>query len=607
MRLEKLGKYISQIRGVSFSPNEVINEQIDGFIPIIKSNNIKEDGFENKEMIFIKSEKVRPEQFIKKGDIVLTASSGSKKTIGKNIQFDSDYNGSFGAFCKLVRPKNEIYPKYLYHFFRTTYFRKSLENAVQGANISNLKNEYIDELKIPLPSLEEQIQIATVLSKAENLIAKRKKSIELLDEFVKSTFLEMFGDPVRNEKGWEKEKLSTYLSDILAGSSYGGEENGFLEDDELGVLKVSAVTKGDFNSKEFKAVKKNIIKKEILHPMKGDLLFSRANTRELVGATCIVNEDHYNLFLPDKLWKLLLNEQCLNKFYFHHLLKKDGFRNTLTKDATGTSGSMLNISMEKLRNLKCPIPPLPLQNEFAEIVNKVEALKEKYQKSLEELENLYGSLSQKAFRGELSLDAESQIKNTSSIPENSKGFAKQVLGGKIVSLFKDDENFTDIKFQKLQYLAEHLAEEELLPNYYRKAAGPYDNRFMHTVFNHLEKNKWFKPKNLKFHPMEKVEDVDKYFQGYFGEKSDKLGKLFKLLKKASEKFCEAVATIYAVWNNHIIQGLEFDKSKIKKEFFEWSKRKTIVFTEEEFEKALEWMQKHQIIPTGFGQLIKEKK
>lgn len=493
--------------------------------------------------------------------------------------------------------------KFLYYSIKN----RGLNDVVTGAAQPQITRENLKRVEVPLPPLEEQIKIATVLSKAESLIAKRKQSIELLDEFVKSTFLEMFGDPVRNEKGWEIKKLSAYLKDILAGSSYGGEENGYLEDDELGVLKVSAVTKGEFNSKEFKSVKKNIIKKEILHPMKGDLLFSRANTRELVGATCIVNEDHYNLFLPDKLWKLLLNEQCLNKFYFHHLLKKNGFRNTLTKDATGTSGSMLNISMEKLRNLKCPIPPLPLQNQFAEIVNKVEVLKTKYQKSVEELENLYGSLSQRAFRGELCSNAELQIKDTSSIPENRRGFAKQVLGGKIVSLFKDDENFTNIKFQKLQYLAEHLIEEDFFWNYRREAAGPYDNRFMHTVFNHLEKNKWFKPKNLKFYPMEKVEDVGKYFQRFFGEKSDKLNNLFNLLRRASEKFCEAVATIYAVWNNHIIQGLEFDKDRVKKEFFEWSKRKKVVFTEEEFEKALEWMQRHQIIPTGFGKLIKEKK
>jgi len=189
MKYQKLDQHILQIRGISFKPEDVITEQLDGYVPVIKSNNITENGFDNNGLIYIKIENIRPEQFIRNGDLVLTASSGSKKTIGKNIQFDRDYIGSFGAFCKLIRPKSTINPKYLYHFFRTRFFRNSIEKAVQGANIANLKNEYINDLKIPLPPLEDQIRIAAVLTLAEKLIAKRKESIKALDELLKSTFL----------------------------------------------------------------------------------------------------------------------------------------------------------------------------------------------------------------------------------------------------------------------------------------------------------------------------------------------------------------------------------------------------------------------------------
>jgi len=195
----------------------------------------------------------------------------------------------------------------------------------------------------------------------------------------------------------------------------------------------------------------------------------------------------------------------------------------------------------------------------------------------------------------------------SNIPDNKRGFAKQVLGGKIVKMFKDDNQFTHIKFQKLQYLAEQIIEEDLDWNYYRQMAGPYDNKFMHSVFNRLEKNNWFKKCGNKYQPLGKVNDIDKYYQNYFGDKSEKLNKLFSLLQKGTEKFCEAVATIYAVWNNHIIQKQEFDRERVKADFFDWSNRKTAVFTEQEFEQTLVWMQNHEIVPTGFGELIKEKK
>ena len=195
----------------------------------------------------------------------------------------------------------------------------------------------------------------------------------------------------------------------------------------------------------------------------------------------------------------------------------------------------------------------------------------------------------------------------SNIPDNKRGFAKQVLGGKIVKVFMSDKNFTHIKFQKLQYLAEQIIEEDLDWNYYRQMAGPYDNKFMHSVFNRLEKNSWFRIRGDKYHPLGKVNDIDKYYQNYFGDKSEKLNNLFGLLQKGTEKFCEAIATIYAVWNNHIILKQEFNKEHVKTDFFDWSNRKTVVFTEDEFEKALVWMQKHDIVPTGFGGLIKEKK
>jgi hypothetical protein len=253
-------------------------------------------------------------------------------------------------------------------------------------------------------------------------------------------------------------------------------------------------------------------------------------------------------------------------------------------------------------------------------VEKIEDLRLQYQDSLFELQNMYGILSQKAFKGELNLtNVKRELKQTIAtsasnkaekiilnIPENKKAFAKQVLGGKIVSLFKDDKNFTHIKFQKLQYLAENCIEADLNWNYYRQSAGPYDPKFMNTVANRLKALKWFEEKKYKFYSLEKNTQIDGYYNNYFGQNNQVLNQLFDLLKNASEKFCEAIATIYAVWNNHIILKQQFNKEKIKHDFFKWSTRKDIVFNDDEFEKALAWMNKNNIIPTGFGQLIKEK-
>ncbi|HRZ41368.1 MAG TPA: restriction endonuclease subunit S [Bacteroidales bacterium] len=303
------------------------------------------------------------------------------------------------AICGIIlKDKSKVAAEYLFYALKNTKFVGS-NVAVKG---STLNTSSLNALQIPIiEGKKNQLHIADLLSKAENLIARRKESIRLLDEFLKSTFFEMFGDPVRNEKGFKRCRFDDFIIEIVAGSSYGGEQKGFLKDDEYGVLKVSAVTWGVFNPKEFKVVNKKDIRGEIIHPKKGNLLFSRANTRELVGATCIVDNDYPRLFIPDKLWKLVLKAEELNNVFTHYLFQNKSFKNTLTREASGTSSSMLNISMEKLKKINFYKPPIELQSTFAQIVEKTEALKTQYQQSLQELENLYGSLSQRAFRGEL--------------------------------------------------------------------------------------------------------------------------------------------------------------------------------------------------------------
>ena len=249
----------------------------------------------------------------------------------------------------------------------------------------------------------DQIRIATLLSQVEALIQKRQASIDLLDDLVKNTFLEMFGDPAKNEKNWKVEPITKVVIDINSGTSYGGEDKEVLESNELGVLKISAVTKGIFDARQFKAVKKERIKKKILRVKKGMFLLSRANTIDLVAACCIVNQDYPTLFLPDKLWNLSIDEMEIEAIYLNYLLKSPNYRKLIAKKATGGHDSMLNISMKKFRTLSIPLPPKEKQTKFAKSVKKIESIKNKYETSLIELENLYNSLSQRAFRGELDL------------------------------------------------------------------------------------------------------------------------------------------------------------------------------------------------------------
>ncbi len=376
--------------------NESVNE-FEGEREFLKTGNLNFDKIISLEKVTYENKPSRANQNVQKNDLILAKMKDTVKVlkISKDIQ---DIIVSTGFF--VLRPKEEINPNFLEIVLKSSLFQNKKDKLSKGATQKAINNSNLGKIKIPLPPIPTQIKIAAALDKAQELIDKRKEQIKKYDELLQSVFLDMFGDPVTNPKGWDEVKSKRVLTNIIGGLSLSGEERE-IKDNELGVLKISAVTYGKFNSKAYKVVEKSQVKKEVIFPKKGDLLFSRANTRELVGATCIVDKDYNNLFLPDKLWRLDLDTLICNPCYYKFLLSHKKFRNNLTKVATGTSGSMLNISKFKLNDLEIPLPAIELQNKFASIVEKVEEEKKKLDKSLTELEKNFNSIIQRAFRGEL--------------------------------------------------------------------------------------------------------------------------------------------------------------------------------------------------------------
>ena len=171
--------------------------------------------------------------------------------------------------------------------------------------------------------------------------------------------------------------------------------------EEVGVLKISAVTSGRYRPNENKAVENIEAGRSLVTPQKGDLLFSRANTRELVAATCIVDRMVENVFLPDKLWRIRLKSQRVTPEYLKFVLSDPTFRTGLCSKATGTSGSMLNISQGKLLETTLPLPPIGQQRAFSSLFWRVEGMRAQLVDQSGNDATLFASLSQRAFRGEL--------------------------------------------------------------------------------------------------------------------------------------------------------------------------------------------------------------
>ncbi|WP_213209312.1 restriction endonuclease subunit S [Escherichia coli] len=364
-----------------------------GDIPWIKSGDLKDSKiYEANEYITAAGLENSSAKIVEKDSILIAmygATVGRLAILGINAATNQ-------AICN-IRPDTTIADmKYLYYFLKSK-FSYFVENAVGGAQ-PNISQGLIKSLEVPLPSLDEQKRIADILDKAAGVCQKREQAIKLADDFLRATFLEIFGDPVKNPKGWKKNKIKKGVLDITSGWSATG-ENIPCKSDEFGVLKISSVTSGIFKPEENKMVDSETIlaSKKLIFPKKGDLLFSRANTRELVAAICMVHQDYDNLFLPDKLWSIKLDHDLLLPEFFLVLIQNEKIRDLLTKQATGTSGSMLNISKKKFEETEIIFPEINVQKYFCNTFRKTINLKEKLIKSNELANESFNSLSQKVF------------------------------------------------------------------------------------------------------------------------------------------------------------------------------------------------------------------
>lgn len=365
-------------KAASFKPN--------GKIPIIRIQNIGD----NKSTEFIYWDEEYNENFIvKKGDLLLSLSGSIK------LDFWDGQPALLNQRIVKISPKDGIDTHWL--FFQLKNYIRKITNMGNHALVNNVSLSDLRKLTLKVPKYPDQLHIANLLSKAENLIAERKESIRLLDEFLKSTFLEMFGDPVRNEKGWEMLSGNDYLSKLTVGvvikpaSYYVSEGVIALRSLNIRPNRIQLDNLVYFS----KSVNENELSKSILR--EGDVVFVRTGMtgtaaiipKELDGCNCID-------LIVTRPKSGVINPQYLVFFFNSDIGKR-------IVSAKEVGGIQKHFNIGALRKLEIPVPPIELQNQFAHIVEKTEALKTQYQQSLQELKNLYGILSQKAFRGELSI------------------------------------------------------------------------------------------------------------------------------------------------------------------------------------------------------------
>lgn len=296
-----------------------------------------------------------------------------------------------------LKSEADCHIPYLERYLRSSQARSQYALRMQGAvarRRSLTKTDFLN-LEIPFPPIDDQVRIAHLLGKAEGLIAQRKQHLQQLDDLLKSLFLEMFGDPVRNEKGWDKPELKVF-GKISTGNTPPRNEPANYDGDFIEWIKTDNIT-GDAvfvtsateNLSEVGARKARTVTNGAL------LVACIAGSVESIGRAALTDRtvsfnQQINAIQPGK---------DVNSLYLYGLFKLS--RAYIQSHATkGMKKILTKGDFEKITMIK---PPFEVQNQFAVIVEKVEAIKSCYQQSLTDLEALYGALSQQAFKCELDL------------------------------------------------------------------------------------------------------------------------------------------------------------------------------------------------------------
>lgn len=273
--------------------------------------------------------------------------------------------------------------------------KKTLRFQNKTTGIINLKLENYLKSEIPLPSLDDQIRIAAVLTRAEDLIAKRKESIKALDDLLKSIFLEMFGDPMRM-RYQPKTKLDEFIIFLTSGSR--GWAQYYSETGDI-FIRINNVRDAYFKLEDIKYVNPpNNAETVRTKVRENDLLFSI--TADL-GRTAVVNKRLDGAFINQHLALIRLKLERINPLFVAWYFAMPYGKSIVMKK--NREGVKAGLNFDDIRGFEIITPPLLLQNQFAAVVEKVEVIKAKYNQSLANLEDLYGSLSQRAFKGELDL------------------------------------------------------------------------------------------------------------------------------------------------------------------------------------------------------------
>lgn len=276
---------------------------------------------------------------------------GRKGSVGKVIWAPKGGWVIDTAYYLILKDHKKLDWRYLFYALQNSRLdSKTITTSIPGLN----RNDFYDT-EIPLPPLDEQKRIAAILDKADAIRRKRQQAIQIADDFLRSVFLEMFGDPVTNPKGFELGTIRNFVKTANYGTSGKASET----DGEYPILRMGNITyEGSWDFSNLKYIDLSEKEKSKYLAKKGDLLFNRTNSKELVGKTAVFEEEQ-PMAIAGYLVRVVANEKG-NNYYISGYLNSLHGKKTLQNMCKSIVG-MANINAQEMQDIPLLLPPKHLQ------------------------------------------------------------------------------------------------------------------------------------------------------------------------------------------------------------------------------------------------------
>ncbi|GJD41967.1 restriction endonuclease subunit S [Methylobacterium bullatum] len=546
---------------------------------------------------------VKDVAYLQVGDICINSTGTG--TLGRVAQWQ-ECGGRYFAdtHITIVRPDTtKALPAFLVAFLGMPSTKAIINrDCVTGStNQIELSKTALSELIIPVPPLDEQRRIAEVLKSVDDCIALSEEALEATSAKKNALLVAILHAGL-----WPIVQVGSLLADTPIPMRSGPFGSALLKS-ELTETGIPLLGIDNVHAERFKNEYRRFISEEKYRELArytvfpGDVMVTIMGT---VGRCCMVPEDIGRAISSKHVWTLSIDKTLYSSALLAWQINHDP-RVLEQLRGAAQGGIMSAISSETLRNLRVPQPPQEQMLELEQLIVSANSTIFHLEEGIASLNRLKQLVSSDILSGRVRVP----VANIDAPARRAiqPAFKRAVFAAEIVHQLHQDERFGSVKHEKIVYICElHLSLQiDLDRHAYKEAAGPYDPSARRSVEKILRQQKWYdstkQDNRVVYAPLEASGGHARYFDRYFGERRSEVQELIDLLRPLKTQQCEIVATLYAVWNDFLIDGRQpSDDEIVDGVLNDWTDSKRQV-PEEKWRAALPWMREKNLIPVGRGE------